>query len=91
MLSFSSINPPLFDLILRQLMNESTVTPNGPDSYVITGMGVRAVVDYSRATEAVTVMVTEKPFYISESMIGSKVRNAIDAAQARIGRQGGRA
>ncbi len=88
MLTFSNISPAVFEAVLNELRQSATVTPV-LGGYEMSGSGVSAIVQY--AGERVNVTIIDKPFFVSESMIGSKVRNAIDAAQARIARQGGAA
>jgi hypothetical protein len=90
-LTFQNITPAVFEAVLDELRQGSTVTPDGINAFVIAGAGITATAVYFDLLQEVKVTVTDKPFFVSESMIGSRIRNAIDAAQARIGRQGGTA
>jgi hypothetical protein len=90
MLTFSNITPTVFEAVLNELRQSSTVTACTDlpgQHYFIEGSGIKAQVLCSDGS--LQVVIQDKPFYVSESMIGSKIRNAIDAAQARIARQGG--
>jgi hypothetical protein len=93
MLTFSNITPAVFEAVLNELRKSSTVTDWGPTGpvhhYGLEGSGVKARVLYSATRELTEVHIEDKPFYVSETMIGSKIRNAIDAAQAAIARNGG--
>jgi uncharacterized protein (DUF1810 family) len=89
MLTFSNISPAVFEAVLDELRQGSMVTEYVPGCFTIAGSGIEAIASLSN--EVVYVQINSKPFYISESMIGSRIRNAIDAAQARIALEGGTA
>jgi hypothetical protein len=89
-LTFQNISPAVFEAVLDELRQSSTVTEDAPGYFSIKGAGIVARTS-APLNGKLSVYVDDKPFYVSESMIGSRIRNAIDAAQARIARQGGTA
>ena len=91
MLTFPNVTPEVFALVLDQLRTESTVTTISGGTlsepqYQIQGNGITAVV--SNYSNVVDVRIDHKPFYISEGMIGSKIRDAITLAQQAVAKAG---
>ena len=88
MLTFPNITPAVFEAVLNELRQSSTVTENVPGYFTVEGSGIRAKAALYPGGN-LYVDIEDKPFYVSETMIGSKIRAAITTAQAAIARQGG--
>ena len=89
MLTFPNVTPEVFALVLDQLRTEATVTdiPTMRSTYKISGNGVEAVAALD-AAGVVHVQIDHKPFYVPESMIASKIRDAITLAQQAVAKAG---
>lgn len=102
MLTFQGVTPEVFALVLDQLRTEATVTEfqalriwtEGDKTFnktvpgwQIDGNGVKATVTRSNAG-SIDVEITKKPFFVSEGMIGAKIRDAITLAQQAVAKAG---
>ena len=90
MLTFPNVTPEVFALVLDQLRTEARLTPD-PDypgaGWKIEGNGIvaRAIL---WEDGAVHVNIDSKPFFVSEGMIGAKIRDAITLAQQAVAKAG---
>lgn len=87
MLTFPNVTPQVFELVLDQLRMETTVTEVAPGYFNIDGNGIEASTSYPMKGE-LQVYIGRKPFYVSEGMIKSKIRDAITLAQQAIAKAG---
>jgi hypothetical protein len=95
MLTFPNVTPEVFALVLDQLRTEarvslgtaSTPTGSGIQMWHVEGNGVKARVLHGGG-DTVQVEIDKKPFYVSEGMIGGKIRDAITLAQQAIAKAG---
>jgi len=102
MLTFQGVTPEVFALVLDQLRAEAHVqeipgqigdlaartTPlRGLPYWIIQGSGLKSKVSYANSTAMVEI--ESKPFFVSEGMIESKIRDAITLAQQAVARAGG--
>jgi len=91
MLTFPNITPEVFALVIDQLRAEATVTEVAPGYFNVDGNGIRARTSAPMNGE-LNIYIDDKPFFISEGMIGSKIRDAITLAQQAVAKgDGGRA
>ncbi len=74
----------LKDLGGKLAQSGTTVHAAAEHDYRIEGHGITAKATFDRAAGALTVNVIDKPFYIPESAIESRLRNALkdDALKA---------
>ena len=65
--------------LVTQLSNEpeTSVSTSGNVS-IVTGHGISATAAFDPAAGALTVTVTEKPWYVPVSLIESKLRQGVD-------------
>lgn len=88
MLTFPNVTPQVFALVLDQLRTESVIVAGiGNDLYAIKGNGIDATVAYS-SDGMVDVTIKKKPWYVPESVIASKIRDAITLAQQAVAKAG---
>lgn len=101
MLTFQGVTPEVFALVLDQLRAEARVTwladstmkdelgaLSGRVLYRIEGSGVDSEVSQFIADRHIEVDIKHKPFYVSEGMIGAKIRDAITLAQQAVAKAG---
>lgn len=81
MLTFPNITPDVFQRVLDELREHSTVTEDAPGCYTIKGNGITARTLVPLEGQSLHVYVDHKPFYISEGMIRGKIQDAIEKAQ----------
>jgi hypothetical protein len=65
---------------LRKAGGTSVTKGAEPDSYVITGHGVKVHAVYGDKEQAVAVEVISKPFFVSMDAIHSQIAKALQAA-----------
>ena|ERR1700676_5202444 len=93
MLTFPNVTPQVFALVLDQLRTEATVSGpsvgglSGKNIYTIEGNGIKANV-LRWDTGEVNIDVLKKPWYVPESVIASKIRDAITLAQQAVAKSG---
>lgn len=89
MLTFPNVTPEIFALVLDQLRTEATVTEwsaGPPAIYQINSSSIEA--NATLINGIVHVDIGKKPFFVSEGMIGAKIRDAITLAQQAVAKAG---
>lgn len=88
MLTFPNVTPAVFALVLDQLRAEGVIVASiGDDCHAIKGNGIDATVAYSQDS-IVDVTIKHKPWYVPESVIAGKIRDAITLAQQAVAKAG---
>jgi hypothetical protein len=78
---FNQVTPAEIETLIQELRaNNTTVTKTGGNSFVISGHGITAQAAYDEPKQTLTVTVTHKPFFVSDDLIESGIRDAIGAA-----------
>jgi len=57
--------------------HDTTISPQGAGTYIITGHGIVANAIFDLVDESLTVTVIKKPFYVSEGAIQSGIEGAL--------------
>jgi hypothetical protein len=73
------------ELCAMLLAHGSQVQNQGNGINVISGHGIKAIALYVAATETLTITVSSKPFFISESVIESGINEALGIQPVALG------
>lgn len=93
-MTFDGVTAQVFLLVIDQLRTDADVTERDAGlitmqtEFLIVGIytGIRAVAIHWNYDNSVSVKIEYKPFYITEGMIESSIRDAITTAQQAVAR-----
>jgi hypothetical protein len=90
MLTFPNVTPQVFALVLDQLRTEATViewSHGPPPIFQVSGNGIEANTTLADGG-FLHVDIGSKPWWMTEGMIGAKIRDAITLAQQAVAKAG---
>lgn len=79
--TFTNVTPSHIEAMIAKLESSHGVimTQTGPQTYCISGSGVKAEASYDPATLILTVDVEKHPWLISEGGVRAKIQAALDS------------
>ena len=87
MLTCPNVTPRVFALVLDQLRTEAEVREVAPGYFDIKGNGIIARTSSPLKGE-LDIYIDSKPWWMTEGMIGAKIRDAITLAQQAVAKAG---
>lgn len=76
---FSDITRDQFKAIRARINAQAEKMINAGDTGTATGDGFEVIWTFSEPDRTLTVQCTKKPFFISEGMVASKIRDIVEA------------